>query len=171
MVLAGIDQSFLYTGITIFDIESRELLDFTVIKSKKTSDNQEISNIKRINDITKELKRIFIRNNVSHVSIEGLALKTRNSTAARPLAGLFYSICVACYELDIKIFIVPPKSVKKFGTMGNNGNADKKELAIYAPKEVKERFSNKGFKISTGFYDLIDSYFIAQYTLEKGDLF
>ena len=71
------------------------------------------------------------------------------------------------YKEDIGIYIVPPKSVKKFGTQGNNGNADKKELAIYAPKEVKMRFSEEGYKISTGFYDLIDSYFIGLYSIDK----
>jgi Holliday junction resolvasome RuvABC endonuclease subunit len=159
MLIASIDQSFTHTAICIFDYDTKSLLDFTVIKTKKIK--KETPFELRIINIIEELFIFLEKYPIGHIVLEGLSMN-RNSIMARPLAGLYYSLCIEFYRRNIPYTNVPPTSVKKFAI---KGNAKKEEMYEVLPIDIKEVFLTSGYKKTTGLLDLTDSYFIGQFYL------
>lgn len=157
-MIIGIDQSFTNNAFCVFN-NLGELIDFDVIKSKKVS--EDTSYEERILEITEALFERLERYNIRHISLEGLAM-ARNSVTARPLAGLFYYLCIEFKKRGIPYSVISPTTVKKFAI---KGNAKKEEMYAVIPENIKEKFLEKGFKKTTGLFDLTDAYFIGKYTL------
>lgn len=166
MKIIGIDQSITHTAIVVLDEHTRELIDFTVIKTilKNKEGSEEFSFTQRIKN-SRDASNEFIEKyyDTRLCAIEGLSL-SRNSKTARPLAGLFYALTIMIDEKEIPFDVIAPKSAKK--TAGN-GNASKEEVFAALPENVAERFIEAGYKKTTGLMDLSDAYFIALTALNK----
>ena len=160
-MIIGIDQSFKNNAFCIFN-NLGELVDFDVIKSKKVTDDTSYE--ERILEITEALFEKLERHNIRHISLEGLSM-AKNSITARPLAGLFYYLCIEFKKRGISYSVIPPTTVKKFAV---KGNAKKEEMFEVLPQDIKEQFLERGFKKTTGLFDLTDAYFIGKYTLRHG---
>ena len=157
-MIIGIDQSFTNNAFCIFN-NLGELVDFDVIKSKKVTDDTSYE--ERILEITEALFEKLERHNIRHISLEGLSM-AKNSITARHLAGLFYYLCIEFKKRGISYSVIPPTTVKKFAV---KGNAKKEEMFEVLPQDIKEQFLERGFKKTTGLFDLTDAYFIGKYTL------
>ena len=150
--ILGIDQSFTSTGYCVVD--DNTLIDFGIIKSLKTSDIYD-----RAIQITDQLISLANKHTVSETRIEGLAFGMRGS-ATRDLAGLLFTIVTTFKRNGFdNIKIVSPKTIKKTAT--NSGKATKKQMIETLPDFVKFKFTEQGFKTTTGLADLADSYWIS----------
>lgn len=156
MIIASIDQSFTNTAICLLETETTELLDFFVIKTKNKIQNQEVPYERRMIQIMEYFFSFVEQYNVELVILEGLSLN-RNTVMSRPLAGLYYYICIELYKRNIPYINIPPKTVKKFAS---KGDATKEDMLEALNEDIKNSFIKKGYKKSTGLMDLTDSYFI-----------
>lgn len=159
MRVLGIDQSYTSTGVTVIDSDDDVdlLYYYSIIRSNIEQDK--FDRAKQISSVLQDLCRA---NKPNYVGIEGLAFGMRGD-ATRDLAGLQFLIVNKIRELEIKVFIIAPNSVKKIGA--GKGNAKKEEMYAALPLEVKTKFLATGAKKTTGLYDLTDSYFIAKATI------
>lgn len=154
-MVASIDQSFKNTAICIFE-NNGELLDFTVIQSKKEDNDSAYE--KRIENIVDYLMEYLSNYDITDVALEGLAMNM-NSTTARPLGGLYYHMLINFNKANLQYSIFSPKTVKKVAI---HGNAKKEEMYEVLPDEIKERFIQRKYKKTTGLFDLTDAYFIGK---------
>lgn len=159
MRILGIDQSYTGTGFSLIDTNNSVdiLIEYGIIRS-----NIEKDKFDRSKDIAIDVYALCLIHKPDYVGIEGLAFGMRGDST-RDLAGLQFMIVNKIRELGLKVFVVPPNSVKKVGT--GKGNAKKEEMYAALPLEVKEKFIKTGAKKTTGLYDLTDSYFIAKATI------
>lgn len=164
MIYLGLDQSFTSSGYCLLDKDN--IVDFGVIKTnQEDGDNHD-----RVNIIIKRLEEIYNSHKDVKLSMEGLSFGN-NGNAIRNLAGLQYVIINKFkYEMKIgDITIISPKTVKKFAT-GSGGSAKAKVtkamMAAALPEDVRTLFKSK-YKVSQGFYDIVDAYWIAKYNQEN----
>lgn len=161
MKILGIDQSFTSTGFVVVDDEE-DILEVGTIKT-----NEEMGDVHdRVAVVVKELKLVALRHNVDKIALEGLAFNMIGN-ATRNLAGLQFVIVNnfrANPKYEDHVTIIAPNQIKKFAI---KGDATKQEMVDALPKDVLELILNKGYKKTTGLYDITDAYFIAMYTLEE----
>lgn len=160
MIICGIDQSTTSTGITIFS-KDKKVIAVELIRIPSRKKGQLIPIEERILSVLNEIEEIVIKYNCSYVFLEGLSY-TRNSTSARPLAGLYYGIIMRLLQLKIPYKSFPPLTIKAFAV---KGNASKEEVFNKVPSKIQELFLKKT-KSKSSLYDLSDSYFIGLYGLK-----
>ena len=159
----GLDQSLTSTGYYIIG-KSSELIDVGVYRTDK-EDNTFV----RVLNIRNKIMDIIHENNVTSVSIEGLAFGMRGN-ATRDLAGLQFMIVCAIIDAKLPMAIHSPLSVKKFAT--GNGKAKKIDMYESLPSEIQRLFTDdRKFLKTKGLYDVTDAYFIAMMRLTGNQLF
>lgn len=116
-VILGIDQSLTQTG-WFFDDRN-----YDVIKSKNRG-------VKRLVDIRGELTEIIERFNPTVIVMENYAFSMKfKSDYLGELGGM---IKLMAHDLDLKMIIVPPTTLKKFIT--GKGNSKKEVMLLYVYK-------------------------------------
>lgn len=154
----GIDQSLTSTGFVVIS-EDGTLIDHCVIRSDAND-----SVYKRTEFVAETLLSFCRKYSPAKIAIEGLAFGGTGD-ATRNLAGLQIHIII---QLSIKnafeIEIVPPQSLKKFGT--GSGRADKKEMLLHVPQHHKE-ILEKTHKRTKGLFDVVDAYWLAKFCKDK----
>jgi len=158
MILMSIDQSLSSTGVMIW---GKELLWFRLTSSKE----EDVTT--RITSITKQLKDLCLKHNVTDIVIESLPYGI-NSTSVRPLAGLYYCISTMCKDLRIPFNEANVTGVKKLATgSGKAKKADMIDAFINAAPELHEGITSKNIRKTTGLADLADAYWIGVYHRSK----
>lgn len=157
MRVLSIDQSLVNNALIIW--EDGIIYDFEVLHT--TNIDKEAIRIMKIVD---RIEEIIKEDNISVISLEALSFGSI-STSVRPLAGLYYAICILGERLGLEVIDFTPKSVKKFAT--GSGNAKKKQMWEALPPNIKTKFESKVKTISAGKYDLADAYFIGRMYLEN----
>ncbi len=154
MTILSIDQSYTHCAWCVID--GRDVVAFDVIKSNKL-----FSIYERSLAISLELSRIYNHYSPTEIRLEGLAFGMRGD-ATRDLAGLLFSIVnVLSHINQFKNFkIISPKTVKKRAT--GSGKAKKKEMIAALPVDIKQKFTDANYKLTTGLSDLADAYWISQ---------
>lgn len=117
MNILAIDQSLTNSGICI---SSNEKLLFSNIKT-----TPEISLVERFAYIRDKLQNLIDINNIEIVIREGCAFGIGSGSGrVFDLGGLVAIIDLTCYDLGRKMFIIEPKTHKKFTTgAGNTGKS------------------------------------------------
>jgi Holliday junction resolvasome RuvABC endonuclease subunit len=153
----GIDQSYNSTGIVI--VNNGDIEYFNVIKTDKSIDNI----YDRALTIALEVSKIVEERAISNINIEGLGFGSVGN-ATRDLAGLQFTIINICKlkNPNLIFLIVSPNTVKKFAT--GSGKATKSDMIDALPDNVKQSFTDRNYKKSTGLADLTDAYFIGLYS-------
>lgn len=153
MPMLAIDQSYNSSGYCVVDENC--IINFGIIKSSKNLDIYE-----RAMQIADELVRVAINYQPTKIQIEGLAFGMRGN-ATRDLAGLLFTIITSFKRNNFHdIQIISPKTIKKTAT--GSGKATKKEMIENLPNEIKTKFTEQGFKATTGLADLADSYWLSK---------
>lgn len=156
-IIAGIDQSYSHTAITIGRKDK-----ILAVKTIQTTPTKPIE--LRAIDIRDFILTALKEYRVQHVIIEGLAFSS-NQASAKQLAGLLFIIISNLYDNHYQYSIIPPSELKKHAT--NKGNADKVEMIEAIPKETIQTLENLSNKKSTQklFYDISDSYHLYSFFL------
>jgi len=155
MITIGIDQSLSCSGICIF--KNDQIIHFNCIKTTKEHGNLFF----RCLSISKQITNLINQYKVNKVNIEGLPFNTR-SNVTRDLAALQgVIICRILEQFNIECNIFAPLSIKKFAT--GNGKASKQEMVEALPNDFITKILDKGFKKSTGLYDIADAYWIGKF--------
>ncbi len=154
MTILSIDQSYTHCAWCI--VNGINVVDFGVIKDDKTKTIYE-----RALSISLELSTIFNRFKPDEIRLEGLAFGMRGD-ATRDLAGLLFTIVNILSHINAfnNFNILSPKTVKKRAT--GSGKATKKEMIAALSPDIKQKFSDKNYKLTTGLADLADAYWISQ---------
>lgn len=164
-IFIGIDQSYTSTGCCVLSNKlylPTQMIDFAVYKTAAADGDMYHRAITVTNNII-ELCRKYPN---SEIAIEGLSFGQRGS-ATRDLAGLQYVIITSLRtQLGINnTVVIAPKSVKKLAT-GSGGSTKvkvtKNDMVDALPDYIKNDFTSKGFKKSSGLYDLTDAFWIAK---------
>ena len=168
-IFIGLDQSYTSTGYCVLSNKlylPNPMIDFGICKTTAADGDIYDRSIKVTNIIINLCKQYP----TATVAIEGLSFGQRGA-ATRDLAGLQHVIITSLRtQLGINnIIIVAPKSIKKFAT-GSGGNTKikttKNDMVNALPAFIRERFLEKGFKKSTGLFDLTDAYWISKYVYQ-----
>jgi len=165
MIIAGIDQSFTFTGVCLFDKETQELIRSTGFKSEKKINKEVQLFDKRVTDLSDEIVAYLVKNDVEEVSIESLSLMS-HSASSLVLAGLFYVILDKLQKKGIAYMKVPPKTLKAHV---RHGNMKKEEMYDLIPEIDKQKLLKLGYKKTSGLYDLSDAYHLGQYLFAHPD--
>lgn len=160
MKILGIDQSFTSSGFTIIN-EKEEVIEFGVIRT--TKEDGDVFTRARI--VTDKLKIIALIHDVELIGIEGLAFGGFGN-ATRDLAGLQFIIVDSFRPLEL--LITAPTAVKKLAMNGDKvKKVQKQDLYDHLPDDIKTRLRDAGLKKTKGLFDVVDSYWIAVYTLRN----
>lgn len=153
-MLLAIDQSFTSTGFVVY--HNNSLVEYGVI----STNNSDIFDRALI--ISERILNLVVKYDIHHVRLEGLAFGSFGS-ATRNLSGLQFSIITLLKHNipSIQINIVPPSTLKKFGT--KTGKATKPMMFDALPDDIKQEFKKNGYKRSNGLYDITDAYHLATY--------
>ena len=154
-LILGIDQSYTSSGLVITDDDSGAMVYFERFKTDPTHDTYA-----RALAVAQQVCGVVATYNPMIMNLEGLAFGIRGN-ATRDLAGLLFTIVniVLSKYPDLKYNILPPTAVKKRAT--GSGKAKKKEMIDALPSGVKQAFTDKNFKLTTGLADLADAYWIS----------
>jgi len=158
MILMSIDQSLSSTGVIIW---AKDLLWF------RLTSNKEDDITSRITSITKQIKELCLKHNVTDIVVESLPYGI-NSTSVRPLAGLYYCISTMCKDVHIPFNEANVTGVKKHAT--GSGKAKKAEMItafIENAPELYAEITSKNIRKTTGLADLADAYWIGVYHRSK----
>ena len=159
MRILGIDQSFTKCGLVILN-EEDEVLDFKIISADNKKDKFD-----QAFDIATMIGLYCMEHEPNIIVLEGLAFGM-SGNATRDLAGLQFTIVNHLRHRGYsKIKIVSPKTIKKHAT--GNGGATKQELYECLPNVVQSLFEERGYKKTTGRYDLTDAFWLAQYVNDQ----
>lgn len=153
MRVLGIDQSYTSCGVVI--LEDDKVVQMEILKSPKAMDIFD-----RAKTIATLVSTFVMSQDMDGVALEGLAFGMRGS-ATRDLAGLQFTIVQYLRKHHHDPEIITPKTLKKFAV--GKGNAKKEDLYEALPDDVKEMIHEKGFKKTTGRYDITDAYWLAKY--------
>ncbi len=153
MTILSIDQSYTHCAYVV--TEGTNLIEFGVFKS-----NKELDIYKRALDLSLRLGQVFMKHGPKEIRLEGLAFGMRGD-ATRDLAGLLFTIINVISHLQVfnNFKIISPKTVKKTAV---NGKATKKEMIAALPTDIKQKFTDANYKLTTGLSDLADAYWISQ---------
>ena len=160
-IFIGVDQSLTCTGYVVK--QNDNIVDFGTIKT--TAADGDV--FARTQIIADKLSEIVNSYNNQKVALEGLSFGQRGS-ATRDLAGLQFVIITTIRKTTKinNITIAPPTTIKKFAT-GSGGSKKKKttksDMVDSLPEHVLNAFKTKGYKKSSGLYDITDAYWIATY--------
>ena len=154
MTTLSIDQSYTHCAYVVTD-GAKQMIDFGMLVSDK---QQTI--YKRALDLSLKIGGLYLKYQPEEIRLEGLAFGMRGD-ATRDLAGLLFSIITVVSHLHVfdNFKIISPKSVKKRAV---NGKATKKEMIAALPLDIKQKFTDANYKLTTGLSDLADAYWISQ---------
>lgn len=159
MYIIGIDQSITSTGICILDTK-KGTHHFEIVNT--TIDREdELTNYKRVNEISKKVQQIAVAHGVDMVVIEGLAMGGVPGNNARNLAALQFAIVGKFLDIGYEnenLVIVAPTSLKKFAI---HGGAKKEDMFGALPEMIQVALSK--YPKSKGRYDLTDAYFLSKW--------
>lgn len=159
----GIDQSYTSTGLVILNSQNK-IVHHMVISSDPKEDK-----FKRAWEISEAIKIKVKEYMPCRIAIEGLAFAMQGN-ATKDLAGLqFLIVSKIKFQLNKKITIVPPNTLKKFAT--GNGQANKNDMLAKLPENIKTFFEKEKFNKSNGLCDLSDAYFLASYIINDKKLY
>lgn len=155
MTILSIDQSYTHCAYVVLN-DNNEVIDFRCLVS-----DVRVDIYKRALELALDIQRAVAKYNPTEIRLEGLAFGMRGS-ATRDLAGLLFTIVNVISHLHVfnNFKIISPKTVKKRAT--GSGKATKKEMIAALPSEVKQKFSEANYKLTTGLADLADAYWISQ---------
>ena len=165
-IYIGLDQSYTSTGYCVLNNKlylPTPMIDFGICKTSAIDGDIYHRAIK----ITNKIIDLCSQYPTATIAIEGLSFGQRGS-ATRDLAGLQYVIITSLRtQLSINnTIVVAPTSVKKFAT-GSGGSAKSKitkiDMVNALPAFIRDSFIAKGFKKSTGLFDLTDAYWISKF--------
>lgn len=128
MITLGLDLSLTETGTTV--LKDGNLVSKGVIKSKP-SGKRPCDEVRRIQGIVNDIKKILDEHNPDMVILEGIAFMARNTTALAQLAGLSYMVRSEIVDRNIPFLVVAPTSLKKFATGKGNAQKDVVMLETY----------------------------------------
>lgn len=152
MISIGCDLAYTKHGVIVLDDDHVEY--FTVLQTKSPDDEDDW-----IHAVASFLTRLAIHYQPVVINVEGLSFNGRGSSALQQ-AGLHYVVRNYFYEQGFRFNVVPPKTLKKIAT--GNGNASKDLMFDHVPENVQKMFLAEGYKKSTGLFDLVDAYHLAQ---------
>jgi Holliday junction resolvasome RuvABC endonuclease subunit len=161
MRVLSVDQSLSCTAWCVASKETDGTItveDFGIIKT-----NKELTLYQRIIKIRDALISVIKDNGgIDEVVFEQLAFGGYGN-ASRNLAGLLASVIIGLLDEGLyteeEIHLIAPKAAKKILT--GNGNASKDLMVESLPKDLRSRFTEEGYKKTTGLRDLADSYAIS----------
>lgn len=167
MRVMGIDQSFTSTGIVIVETVDREysedaqwefeMVHCSVYKTKKVPGS--LDHHQRAYDIAWHLSEVAAEYEVDHINLEGISYRAHGN-ATRDLAGLLFVIVFQLNKNEeYPIDIVPPNTLKKYGT--GVGFAKKLDMIKALPQSVLDRFQAQNYRKTTGLEDLADAYWLS----------
>lgn len=171
MKICGIDYSLTSPSICIFDgdVWTIDNCKFYWLNGKKKT--QKIFNqfngcaypewnidLERYDNISEWVLKFT--SSVSSVFIEGYSMASKGKVfnIAENAGILKYKL----YKLNIPLFLIPPKTAKKFAT--GNGNANKEMMVEQFFKETSiDLCSILDMKVTNPIDDIVDSYFMCKY--------
>ena len=185
-IYIGIDQSINSTGITVLgkgdpvyylivphltrkmkEVNHPRLMYVLYEKHKVGKDasytEKERAKTLNIYNIAYEIKKIINQWQPKRVVMEGIAYGQAHSAALADLAGLSYIIRTHILSTSSELVIVSPSELKRWAT--GNGVAEK-GLMVYAWEALDKIGKELNIKID----DLADSYFMAVYGRDLGDI-
>lgn len=185
-IFIGIDQSINSTGITVLADKdpiyylivphlTRKMkavnhprlhyVEYTkVVPGKEANYTQrELAKTGNIYRISYEIKKIIDQWKPKRVVMEGIAYGQAHSAALVDLAGLSFIIRTHILSTSTELIIVSPSELKRWAT--GNGAAEKGQM-IYAWEALDKIGKDLDVKLD----DLADSYFMAQYGKDLGDI-
>lgn len=156
MVFLSLDQSLSCTGYTLWTntpVGGYILSDFgTLQRPKDITDT-----VLQIKWMKEQVAQLMADNKVTSVALEGLPYGMQ-STSVRSLSALYFCLLLHFEKTETLVTVVTPTQAKKCAV---KGNASKQEVYEALPQELREQIEQKGFKKTTGMYDIADAYWIA----------
>ena len=156
----GIDQSYTSCGLVL--VENSQIVEVEKISAHKDWDRYD-----QAHDVARQIKWFCSLHEPDLVGIEGLAFASMGN-ATRDLGGLLFTIVLGLRHSGYRMTteIIPATTIKKFAC--GYGRAKKDQVYEALPQEVKDLFDEKGYKKTTGRFDMTDAYWIARYREEHG---
>lgn len=153
--ILGVDQSYTSCGLCLVD-EQGSVIEFERYKTNADDDTYARALAAALN-----VCDFITKHSPTAVHLEGLAFGIRGN-ATRDLAGLLFTIInvIKLKHPAIECKVVAPTSVKKRAT--GSGKSKKKEMIEALPPEVKKKFTDENYKLTTGLADLADAYWISR---------
>ena len=159
MVFLSLDQSLSCTGYTLWAKSPRKaegtykLVAFgTLSRPKYITDT-----VLQIKWMKEQVVQLMEEHKVTSVALEGLPYGMQ-STSVRSLSALYFCLLLHFEKTETLVTVVTPTQAKKCAI---KGNASKQEVYEALPQELREQVEQKGFKKTTGMYDIADAYWIA----------
>lgn len=126
----GIDQSYICTAVVIYNHNTRSIIDFKLIKTKKDKlQFAWLSTIQRVQYITNEVYSFLLpyKDDIIAVGVESVSIRSRGLILQ--LAYLYYGILQMLNQLmstPEDIFTLSPQSMKLIAA--NHGHAEKSDI-------------------------------------------
>jgi len=143
---------------------------FEILISKGISTNSKdminLSLEERIFYIRKSIFEILNKFRPDYVTIESLAYRI-NSNNGRILAGIFFNLLTLFTELNLRYFVINPKTLKKFACGNGNGSKEDLKNAINGDIIVKLSELSHLKDTSKKFEDIVDSFWLSLFKFEE----